>query len=296
MKKNKTILTLLLGSILTACSSTTPVESNVVVEPIPYSDVCCTKFSELPFIQLATNEELDFRIDPSADAAAFKDGNSYFNAFQLADRSAVVTVSLSSIMADGEVFAPKMVMLDENFNPVDETTLDQFDIKTSDAFTKTRYTSDFKIDGRKTPYFVIYTPEDYLGKTVQVEHPARVRAKEMGEAMPMVTDPRYVHSHNGQLSLEVKTISFKAAKIRAAAKPVPAAETKTAAEPKVKQVPAVSQAQPETVTFYYSAIKKAVAENNIPKALSLLDEAKALGIKGAQEAFVEAVNTSREAK
>ncbi|QSA20889.1 transcriptional regulator, partial [Vibrio furnissii] len=42
--------------------------------------------------------------------------------------------------------------------------------------------------------------------------------------------------------------------------------------------------------YYFSTIEKAVAANDIPKALSLLDEAKALGIEGAQEVFVKAVN------
>ncbi|MFA0521054.1 transcriptional regulator, partial [Vibrio sp. 10N.222.55.E8] len=43
-------------------------------------------------------------------------------------------------------------------------------------------------------------------------------------------------------------------------------------------------------TYYHNAIKAAVEADNIPKALSLLDEAKALGIEGAQEVFVKAVN------
>ncbi|CSC16930.1 maltose operon periplasmic protein [Vibrio cholerae] len=33
--------------------------------------------------------------------------------------------------------------------------------------------------------------------------------------------------------------------------------------------------------------------NDLPKALSLLDEAKALGIEGAQEVFVKAVNARK---
>lgn len=51
--------------------------------------------------------------------------------------------------------------------------------------------------------------------------------------------------------------------------------------------------QPESQAFYLSAIEKAVSTGDIPKALSLLDEAKALGIEGAQEVFVKAVNTRK---
>lgn len=292
MKRNKTILTLLLGSLLTACSSTPPVTSANDVELIPYADVCCTQLSQLPFIKLAANEALNFSLNSDTDAAAFQDGNSYFSAFEFADRSAIVTVSISSFMADGKVFAPKMVSLDEHFNPVDSTTLDQFDIRASDAFTSTQYTADFKIDARQTPYFVIYTPEEYLGKAITVDHPAKVRAKELGEAMPMVTDPHYVHGNSGKVSVEVKTTSFQAAK-RKVSPPVMAPAGESLKAPAVQKEPAVTEVQPETVSFYYSAIQNAVAENNIPKALSLLDEAKALGVERAQQAFVEAINMTR---
>lgn len=42
-----------------------------------------------------------------------------------------------------------------------------------------------------------------------------------------------------------------------------------------------------------SSIERAVQANDLPKALSLLDEAKALGIEGAQEVFVKAVNARK---
>lgn len=292
MKINKTILTMILGSQLTACSTTPSVTPAADVELIPYADVCCTQLSLLPFIKLAADETLDFSMNSDTDAAAFQDGNSYFSAFEFADRSAIVTVHISSYMADRKVFAPKMILLDEHLNLVDSTTLDQFDIKTSDAFNQTQYSADFKIDTRKTPYFVIYTPEEYLGKEIIVEHPARTRAKELGEVMPMVTDPHYVHSHSGHISVAVKTMSFQSAKRKASSTLVaPAGDPLNV--PTVNKEPVVTEVQPETVSFYSSAIQKAVAENNIPKALALLDEAKALGVKGAQQTFVKAINMMR---
>ncbi|MCZ6404968.1 transcriptional regulator, partial [Vibrio parahaemolyticus] len=46
----------------------------------------------------------------------------------------------------------------------------------------------------------------------------------------------------------------------------------------------------DLTSYYHSSIEAAVAANDIPKALTLLDEAKELGIEGAQEVFVKAVN------
>lgn len=285
MDRKKTIIALILGSSIMACSSNHQVDTQVVVEPISYSQLCCTKFSELPWIQLSTNEELKFKFDDTVDAAAFKDGNSYFYAFQFADRSGSVDVDLASIMKGKEVFAPKLITLDHNYNIVSESQLAQFDVITSDAFTRTQYASKFKIDARKTPYIVIYTPETYLGETIQVDHPAKVRAKEFGEVMPMTTDPRYTHTYNGEVVLGVKTNTYKPASKKE--------NQPTIAKSMAIETSAVASVLPETVTYYHQSIENAVKINDIPKALALLDEAKALNIEGAQKTFVNAINSQK---
>ncbi len=277
MNNNKSIIALVLGMALTACASTSPVEKTTI-QPIPYSEVCCTTYSEFPWIKLSTNEELDFQIDESSPIGHFSDGNSYFNAFKLSERSGRVQIKLSSIMSNGSVFAPKLLTLDSNFNIVNQTSVEKFDVKTADAFTRSQYQLNFLLDAKKTPYFIIYTPESSLGNSIQIDHPAKVRAKELGEAMPMVTDPRYVYDHFGKLELELKTLSLASYKEQAS----PKAEV-------VDKKPAI-QVQPDTQSYYFTAIETAVASGDIPKALSLLDEAKALNIKGAQEVFVKAVN------
>lgn len=286
MNNKKSIIALVLGMALTACASTSPQENkSAQISPLPYSQVCCTNYAEFPWIQLGTNEDLDFQIDQNAPVGHFTDGNSYFNAFKLSQRSGRVQIRLGSYMVDGEVFAPKLIALDENFNLVSEADLDDFTIKASDAFTRTQYQLNFALDAAKTPYFVIYTPETALGESIKVDHPAKVRAKELGEAMPMVTDPTYVHGYNGKLNLSVKTLSLAAYK----AKPV--AETKPAVQP-AKPIKASSTlvVQPDTQKYYFNSIQQAVENNDLAKALSLLDEAKALNIEGAQQVFIKAVN------
>jgi len=93
-------------------------------------------------------------------------------------------------------------------------------------------------------------------------------------------DPTYTYQLGGTLGLEVETLKLR---------PFKANPPTAVAEP-VKAKAVVIEAQPETKTFYLNAIQKAVADNDINKALSLLDEAKALGIEDAQEVFVKAVN------
>ena len=129
---------------------------------------------------------------------------------------------------------------------------------------------------------VVYTPASVLGKTIVTDHPAKIRAKEFGEVMPMVTDPVYIQQLGGSLELSITTNTLKAGNTaeskRSAHKPANLTPQKVDIAP-----------QPETQAYFLTAIENAVAENEIPKALSLLEEAKALNIGGAQEAFVKAL-------
>lgn len=284
MNNKKTLLALLLGTTLSACSMFQGVETkNVQIEPIPSSEVCCSRFSEFPWTQLESNEDVEFAIDESSPVGHFAGGNSHFQAFQLSERTASATIRLSSNMKKGRVLAPRIVTLDAQFNVVDTIELTQFRVRTSDAFTLTQFVTTFDIDGSKTPFFVVHTSEEYLGDEIKVPHPARVRAQEAGEPMPIVVDPVYVQDHFGQLEMEITTNSLRSYKIKepSAVAPITTIESKQ-----------VKNALPETQTYYHNAIKTAVEEGNIPKALSLLDEAKALNIKDAQAVFVKAVNSS----
>ncbi|WP_063669490.1 MalM family protein [Aliivibrio fischeri] len=275
MNTKKLLLSLFIGLSLTACSSTEAIQQQPI-KPLANSQVCCSDFSQYPWIQLATTEDIDFQLDKDSPIGHFSDGNSYFNAFKFAERSGKVQLRLSSLMINDSVAAPKLIALDHEFNIVSTTSLDQFDVKPSDAFTRTQFQLNFQLDAAKTPYFIIYSSNEYLGQSIRVKHPARIRAEELGEPMPMVTDPTYAYERFGKLKLSIKTLSLQAHK-------------QTPQQPKV----AIKSAQPETHTFYKEAIVEAVKTNDIPKALALLEEAKSLGIKDAQDTFVQALESQK---
>jgi len=255
---------------LTACSSTEIITKPIV--PLPLSEVCCNDFSQLPWIQLRTTEEIDFQLDSSSPIGHFSDGNGYFNAFKLSERSKKVQLRLSSFMGKNSVVAPNIITLDDKFNIVSTASLEQFDIKTSDAFTRTQFQLSFDLDASITPYFIVYSSDAYLGQSIKVKHPARIRAEELGEPIPMVTDPTYSYQRFGKLMLSVKTLSLQAYKAS------------------VKQIqPAIKSTQPETQLFYQNAITQAVNNNDTSKALSLIKEAKALGIINPERVFINAL-------
>lgn len=281
MNNKHSFLAIVLGTLLAGCASDSAV--TLEIDPPTNSAVCCSDISQYPFAQLQDNEDIKFDIDLASPVGTFVAGNSHFAAFRFSERSGDVSVSVSSLMVDDSVLAPEVLILNDSFDVVRTIKLDEFKVLPSDAFTRTRYVSQFKTNAERTPYFVIYTPADMLGKTVKVDHPAKVRAKEFGEVMPMVTDPVYTYQLGGRIELEVETLKLRPFRA-AAAKPVA-----VPAEKIVTAKPAL-QVQPDTQSYYFTAIETAVASGDIPKALSLLDEAKALNIKGAQEVFVKAVN------
>ncbi|CAK1696553.1 maltose operon periplasmic protein [Vibrio crassostreae] len=288
MTNKSSMLAVVLGALLSGCASDAQVQTKL--DAPTNAEVCCSDFSQFPYAQLNDNEDLKFDIDLGSPVGKFATGNSHFAAFKFSDRSAEMVVKLSSLMIDDSVFAPEAMLLDESFKPVQTLKFEDFKVQASDAFTRTSYIERLRVDASKTPYIIIYTPADELGKAVKVDHPAKVRAKEFGEVMPMVTDPVYTNQLGGRLELEVETLKLRPYRAQAAVVPVAAVAAPAAvATNKAKVTPEI-RVQQETQDFYLSAIKNAVESGDVPKALGLLDEAKALNVEGAQEAFVRAVN------
>lgn len=283
MKNKSSILAVVLGALLGGCASDAQVQTEL--SPPTNSEVCCSDFSQFPYAQLNDKEDLKFDIDLGSPVGNFTTGNSHFAGFKFSERSGEMVVTLASLMIDDSVFAPEVIFLDEAFQPVKTLKFDDFRIQASDAFTRTSYAERLRVDAAKTPYMIIYTPADELGKTIKVDHPAKVRAKEYGEVMPMVIDPVYTNRLGGRIELEVETLKLRPYRATAAVAPVAVAPV--VAEPAATTAIKVQQ---ETQDFYISAIQKAVKSGDVPKALGLLDEAKALNVEGAQEAFVRAVN------
>ncbi|MFA0071936.1 transcriptional regulator, partial [Vibrio breoganii] len=88
---------------------------------------------------------------------------------------------------------------------------------------------------------------------------------------PDIADPQAKHNPLGQFRFSISANDIVNAKIVAKNDNIPQGTDLT--------------------SYYHNAIKVAVEANDVPKALTLLDEAKELGIEGAQTVFVKALNT-----
>jgi maltose operon protein len=289
---NKNILALVLGLSVVGCASNSGVEPTMSASLMDKESVCCVSKKDFAWVGLEKTEDVDFAIDETSPVWNFQTGKSFFNAFEFSPRSGKVKVTLSSKMLKNQVFAPTVQLLDKDYQVSKTIPLADFKVHYSDMFNANRYWYEFEVDAQDLPYMVVYTDPSLIGSTITVPHPARVRADESGEPRPIVTDPKFTYSYTGELHLEVQTLSLgsrapTAPSAQASSAVVAAGATAAVSSEKVA---APAKIQPETQQYYHTAIEKAVADGNIPKALSLLDEAKALNIEGAQEIFVKAIN------
>ena len=280
MKKYLTLL--LSGMSLIGCASSDDLSLKQNTLPLQ-TEICCESANSYPWFRLEQNQELDFELNTSSPVGKFDQEKSYFSAFTFAQQSGVVEIRLRSLMLNGEVAIPHIELLDDNFNVVKNIDDSEFDIKFSDAFAKNRYEVTAEVDTVSTPYMVVYVGNSELGKKVVVPHPAKLRAQESGEPMPIVTDPTYLASNNGHFTLSVETLTLSGYNQKTLVAPE---SEKQIVKNKIEPVTAL----PETQQYYYDAIRSAVKSNDLDKALSLLDEAKALNVEGAQEVFIKAVN------
>ncbi len=286
-------LVLLLSSLgLFGCVSNSTADLEQASLQLDSAQLCCENMSQFPWVLLNTEEDINFNLDESSPVWNFENGKSYFSAFEFSERSGSVEILLRSNMLEEKVVEPKVALYNSNFEVVKVLDEKDFSIKFSDALARNRYEIVFKVDSVSTPYMVLYADMKDFGEKVTVPHPARLRAEEAGEPAPMVADPIYYKSLTGSFALKLETLTLSGYKQKSKMVPVNAQVEvqKTEANP----VQAKNISQPvvsDTKDYYFNAINKSVVEGNIPKALSLLDEAKALGIEGAQEVFVKAVNS-----
>lgn len=286
-------LVLLLSSLgLFGCASSNNVDLEQATFQLDSALLCCESMSQFPWVLLKTEEDLKFNLDESSPVWDFESGKSYFSAFEFSERSGSVEILLRSNMLDEKVVEPKVALYNSKFEVVKILEEKDFNIKFSDALARNRYELAFKVDSVATPYMVLYADTKDFGEKVTVPHPARLRAEEGGEPAPMVADPIYYKSPTGSFALELETLTLSGYKQKGKVesvntKPTVQERETTSSQAKSLSKPVIS----DTKDYYFNAINKSVEEGNIPKALSLLDEAKALGIEGAQEVFVKAVNS-----
>ncbi|MTD27794.1 maltose operon protein MalM [Erwinia sorbitola] len=214
-----------------------------------------------------------------------------------ADRGSL-EITLSSIATGKTVYAPNVLVLDEQMRPAAFYPSSYFPYQQPGIVSSDRLEGTMKLTpalGQKQIFLLVYTTRQDLSETTQMVNPAKAFAAGVGNAVPDIPDPIARHTPTGTLSLKVsaeqKTGNVMIGQIfpssaPAAATPVVVGNTAPAAAAPAKPGEPMLD---DSESYFNDAIKKAVKAGNVDKALKLLDEAERLGSKTARKTFIDSV-------
>lgn len=217
-----------------------------------------------------------------------------------ADRGSL-EITLTSIATGKTVYAPNVLVLDEQMRPAAFYPSSYFPYEKPGIVSSDRLEGTLKLTpalGQKQIYLLVYTTRNDLDATTQMVNPAKAYAAGVGNAVPDIPDPVARHTPTGTLSLKVtaeqKAGNVMIGQIFPSSAPAEAAPVVVGST----QVPAPAPAAPakpsepmldDSDAWFNESIKKAVKAGDVDKALKLLDEAERLGSKTARKTFIESV-------
>ncbi|MEC7309368.1 MalM family protein [Vibrio crassostreae] len=268
--------------MLSGCVALAGCQSAQVVEQVQVAQAeQVNSIAGLQFAPMKLPSSAIFDVTPNSQVLNYQGINSPVVAIELPADRGEYSINITSIIGD-TAFVPNAVIYDENGRELERYGKESFEYAKPRLHLGNRLVTEndfYPPTTAKSVYLVIYTDQNDLEGFTDVIHPARLDAEGRGNYLPEVKDIPIPNANVGKIEVTIDKASFfsiGSSSSESNAKPVAATKIDTI--------------QPETQTYYHNAIQTAVTEDNIPKALSLLDEAKALGIEGAQEVFVKAVN------
>lgn len=215
-----------------------------------------------------------------------------------------LTLTLSSEVNKNQVFAPNVLVLDQNMTPSAFFPSRYFGYQAPGVMSADRLEGTLKLTpalGQQQLYLLVFTTERDLQQTTVQTDPAKAYAKGTGNAVPDIPDPIARHVTGGRLKLKVSTntgSSVLVGPLFGQSGPAPVTVGNTAPVYRARasaQAPAPASAvkhQPvlsDTENYFNQAIKQAVAKGDIDKALQLLNEAERLGSSSARTTFISSV-------
>ncbi|MEZ9997039.1 MalM family protein [Vibrio lentus] len=267
--------------MLSGCVALAGCQSAQVVEQVQVAQAeQVNSIAGLQFAAMKLPSSVIFDVTPESQYLNYQSINSPVVAVELPANRGEYSLTISSLIGD-TAFVPRAVIYDKNGKELESYGQDDFEYKKPRMHLGNRLVAEKEFFPPRTEdsvFLVVYTDQQEIGGFTDVIHPARLDAEGRGNYLPEVKDIPIPNANVGKIEVTIDKASFFSFGSSSESNAKPAAVAK------------VETIQPETQTYYHNAIQAAVDADNIPKALSLLDEAKALGIEGAQEVFVKAVN------
>ena len=265
-------------------------------------------YSDIQWVEVTPTKRINFAIDDTNQTYTFATGQSAIAAFTIDTQGKELELELVSHFKK-TVFYPNALLLNENNQVLKRFGKDDFEYKHAYALDGDRLVSEVTVQpvGKQTVKLLVFTTPELVAGESEVLHPVKLDAIARGNYPPDVPNPIIPHAEFGQLTLVAtvddaviveEPITVASTDTAHAQFQKELAEQKSTGNQRTSEVAVISTdevAESSLLTdaqqsFYLSSIKNAVNAGLLDKALSLLEEAKALNVEGAQETFIKAVN------
>jgi len=308
MKKHLIALCLLqavsVGTLSTSFAASNLNPQNVATAPV----IAPEKLQSLSWLPVTPPATQD--IELNASSLTINQGNisGAVAAIALPADQGSLQITLTSSIKDKRVYVPNVLVLDEQLQPAAYFPGSYFPYTKPGIASGNRLEGTLKLTpvlGQKQIYLLIYTTTEDLARTSTMTNPAKLYAEGASNAIPDVPDLVVQHSPVGSLSIKAKTEqnsgNIMIGKIFGADDPKPVVVGSSAAG--INSEPAVPAPKPlrstpapktepllnDTESYFNNAIRKAVKEGEIDKALKLMNEAERLGSSSARATFISSV-------
>lgn len=304
MKMTKTFAALCLSAALLAGQSA-PAFAEVNLVPQDLSAAPALPAGELQHLQWMPVDQSRTQVTTLANTGQRLNAPSLAGpvaAYSLSANIGELTVTLTSEVQQKQVFAPNVLVLDENMRPAAWFPSRYFTYQQPGVMAADRLEGVMKLTpalGQQKIYLLVFTTQTDLTQTTTMLDPAKAYAKGTGHAVPDIPDPIARHTTNGTLKLKVKTNSGSSILVGPLfgssgpgavtvgnSGPAQASAAYTpAVAPAAKREPMLN----DTESYFNQGIRQAVERGNIDRALKLLDEAERLGSTSARSVFISSV-------
>ncbi|BFU59970.1 MULTISPECIES: maltose operon protein MalM [Rodentibacter] len=291
MKKALFSTALLLANMLVVLPSTaTPNHINsTVLSQLDWQDV---SFSETLTTTLNTQQKEDFIIP-------FAGIESPVAAYRIPANQGALEINIASPVIKDQVFVPSAIVLDSQFKIAANYSSSDFKFEEERGFQPNRFVA--KLNLTPTPnqdyiYLLVYTTAKDVQKTTQILHPAKSFAKATGKQPPAIADIEVKHSLYGEISVNVTAAGGTRfigipTDIFTGKKPSSDRTVGQSIQQLTQKNKSVVAVDTETEAYFKQAVTKALKQNDVNRALNLVNEAEKLGLTSPRKIFLQQVST-----
>nr|WP_230514058.1 maltose operon protein MalM [Limnobaculum parvum] len=262
-----------------------------------------SKLQQLPWQSLVPPTTQTIKLNAASPQLSQGDIRGAIATIALPANRGTLEITLSSLVDNKSVYAPNVLVLDEQMRPAAYYPSERFTYAGPEVMDSDRLQGTLRLTpalGQQQIYMLVYTTNKDLQQTTKLTAPAKAYAKGVGNAVPDIPDPIAQHSEQGTLKVVVKSdqqngnvmigqLMPASSSDAAATAVIPA----PAAAPVAKAHAAPEKVLTDTETYFNQSIRAAVKQGDIDKALKLLDEAERLGSTTARETFVGSVKAKK---